>query len=259
MIEHGTSHSVEYDKLPILSNDTSETVRRARGERLTRRHAMQKLMLGIGTALSVPVLAGAHPIHRHLANLATMEEADEKAAAAEWKPEFLDPTHNQTLVAIAERIVPGSTQTQVNRIIDLLLSVDTAANQKSFVASLAALDQQADHQYRKSFAGLSSQQQDQVLTACANGKESSSRTTSADPDEPEPEKIPVTLRDHFENLKGWIAGAYYSTEIGMRALGWTEDFYFEELPVCTHAGGHASDTTSEVDTSTTTATPADEI
>jgi hypothetical protein len=212
----------------------------------------------MGAALSVPAMAAAHPVHRHLANLGTMEEADEKAASAEWKPEFLDPTHNQTLVAIAERILPGSTQTQVNRIIDLLLSVDTAANQKSFVASLTALDQQADHQYRKSFSGLSHQQQDQVLTTCANGKESPSKTTSADPDEPEPEKIPVTLRDHFENLKGWIVGAYYSTEIGMRELGWTEDFYFEELPVCTHPGEHASDTTSEVDTPTTTATPADE-
>jgi Gluconate 2-dehydrogenase subunit 3 len=211
----------------------------------------------MGAAVSVPALAAAHPVHRHLANLATMEQADEKAAA-QWKPEFLDPTHSQTLVAIAERIVPGSTQTQINRIIDLLLSVDTAANQKRFVASLTALDQQADHQYRKSFSGLSHQQQDQVLTTCANGKESPSKTTSADPDEPEPEKIPVTLRDHFENLKGWIVGAYYSTETGMRELGWTEDFYFEELPVCTHPGEHASDTTSEVDTSTTSATPADE-
>jgi hypothetical protein len=212
----------------------------------------------MGAAVSVPALVAAHPVHRHLANIATMEQADEKAAAAQWKPEFLDPTRNQTLVAIAERIVPGSTETQVNRIIDLLLSVDTPANQKSFVASLTALDQQADHQYRKSFSGLSQQQQDQVLTTCANGKESPSKETSADPDEPEPEKIPVTLRDHFENLKGWIAGAYYSTEIGMRELGWTEDFYFEELPVCTHAGEHASDTTSEADTSTTTATPADQ-
>jgi Gluconate 2-dehydrogenase subunit 3 len=212
----------------------------------------------MGAAVSVPALVAAHPVHRHLANIATMEQADEKAAAAQWKPEFLDPTRNQTLVAIAERIVPGSTETQVNRIIDLLLSVDTPANQKSFVASLTALDQQADHQYRKSFSGLSQQQQDQVLTTCANGKESPSKETAADPDEPEPEKIPVTLRDHFENLKGWIAGAYYSTEIGMRELGWTEDFYFEELPVCTHAGEHASDTTSEADTSTTTATPADQ-
>jgi gluconate 2-dehydrogenase subunit 3-like protein len=209
----------------------------------------------MGAAVSVPALAAAHPVHRHLANLAALEEADEKAASAEWKPEFLDPTHNQTLVAIAERVVPGSMQIQVNRIIDLLLSVDTAANQKNFVASITALDQQADHQYRKPFSGLSHQQQDQVLTICANGKESPSKTTSADPDEPEPEKIPVTLRDHFENLKGWIVGAYYSTEIGMRELGWTEDFYFEELPVCTHPGEHASDTTSEVDTPTTSGTP----
>ena len=29
------------------------------------------------------------------------------------------------------------------------------------------------------------------------------------------------MRSHFQNLKDWIAGAYYSSEQGMRELGWT--------------------------------------
>jgi hypothetical protein len=29
----------------------------------------------------------------------------------------------------------------------------------------------------------------------------------------------ATIREHFEHLKSWIAGAYYSSEIGMRELG----------------------------------------
>ena len=29
------------------------------------------------------------------------------------------------------------------------------------------------------------------------------------------------MRGHFQNLKDWIAGAYYSSETGMRELGWT--------------------------------------
>jgi len=33
-------------------------------------------------------------------------------------------------------------------------------------------------------------------------------------------------------------GAYYATEQGMRELGWTEDFYFEELPACQHEAEH---------------------
>jgi len=48
----------------------------------------------------------------------------------------------------------------------------------------------------------------------------------------------VTIRDHFENLKGWIVGAYYSSEPGMRELGWTDNMFFPALPGCDHSDGH---------------------
>jgi hypothetical protein len=47
------------------------------------------------------------------------------------------------------------------------------------------------------------------------------------------------LRDHFELLKGWISGAYYSSEIGMRELGWTGQVMFAEFPGCPHPEKHA--------------------
>jgi hypothetical protein len=47
-----------------------------------------------------------------------------------------------------------------------------------------------------------------------------------------------SIRDHFENLRGWISGAYYSSEQGMKELGWTGEMFFEKLPGCEHAGGH---------------------
>jgi hypothetical protein len=47
-----------------------------------------------------------------------------------------------------------------------------------------------------------------------------------------------SLRGHFENLKQWIAGAYYSSEPGMRELGWTGNVFHAELPGCTHPDGH---------------------
>src|SRR6266567_345778 len=46
------------------------------------------------------------------------------------------------------------------------------------------------------------------------------------------------LYDHFENLKGWISGAYYSTEAGMRELGWNGEYVFESFPGCEHPDGH---------------------
>ena len=46
------------------------------------------------------------------------------------------------------------------------------------------------------------------------------------------------LRGHFQNLKDWIAGAYYSSETGMRELGWDGNVVHAQLPGCTHPGGH---------------------
>ena len=51
-------------------------------------------------------------------------------------------------------------------------------------------------------------------------------------------KRPPTTRDRFDELKGWIAGAYYSSEIGMRELGWTGQVFFASFPGCEHPGGH---------------------
>jgi hypothetical protein len=226
-------------KLAIVPESPARSVAAAEKRGLSRRQALQKMLAGIGVAMAAPVVA-AHPIHRHLANLATMAQADAKAALAKWSPVFLDAAQNQTLVAIAERIVPGSTQAQVNRVIDLLLTVDTVSNRENFVSSLSALDREAQQKYGKQFSVLAPNQQDEVLAACASGQESHAASVSDDPDELGPEKVPLTTRDHFENLKGWIAGTYYATEVGMRELGWTEDFYFDELPACQHEGEHAS-------------------
>lgn len=41
-----------------------------------------------------------------------------------------------------------------------------------------------------------------------------------------------------QNLKGWISGAYYSYEAGMRELGWTADYAFAAFPGCAHPEGH---------------------
>jgi len=35
-------------------------------------------------------------------------------------------------------------------------------------------------------------------------------------------------------LKEWIVGAYYSSEQGMKELGWDGNFAFEKYPTCEH-------------------------
>jgi hypothetical protein len=199
----------------------------ARG--LSRRQIMQRLL---GTAGTVLVLGQ------------TMEAAYSQTAAADWQPVFLDSHQNETLIALAEQILPNSTQAQVNRFIDTLISVDTQENQKKFLASLGAFDHEGITRYKQPFKELSEDQQNGILTAASTAKPSEPgqggrrrrRPTVATPGGEEPV---LTLRDHFENIKGWVSGAFYSSEFGMKELGWTGQVAWESLPGCPHPDGHA--------------------
>ena len=84
----------------------------------------------------------------------------------------MDPHQNETVVALAERIVPNSTQAQVNRFIDTLLSVDTEENRKKFVAALGEFDHEAISRYNHPFKALSEEQQNAILTAASTAEAS---------------------------------------------------------------------------------------
>jgi hypothetical protein len=201
----------------------------ARG-RLTRREVMRRLLAGVGTGAAWPLVASSHPIYAHLTAGAAFEET-EWLGVTDWKPVFLNSQQDQALVALAEAIVPASKKAHVNRFIDLLLSVDNEKNQKGFIDALAAFEAESGRRFGKRLTALDGAQVDEILTDAAaqpakmdssggDGKESSG------------------LRGHFENLKGWISGAYYSSEAGMRELGWTGEYVFATFPGCEHPEGH---------------------
>ena len=189
---------------------------------MPRRAALQTLLSGIGAGLALPSSASAqHPIHTHLADAGLLETAQQKASAAAYAPEFLDKHQAQTLEVLAETIVPGSTAAKVAPFIDQLLAVESAANQRAFLGSLGAFDMAAIKKHGKAWSAITPPEQDAILNEASTGD----AKTSA-------------LRGHFENLKQWIAGAYYSSEPGMRELGWTGNVFHAELPGCNHSGGH---------------------
>ena len=211
---------------------------------LNRRELVQRLLGGAGAGFVFPAVATSHPIHNHLASPSTLDQADAKSAAADWAPEFLDSHQSETLTVLAERIVPGSTKAQSNRFIDLLLTVDTQENQKKFLASLGAFEAEAINRFGKPFKDLTEDQQNQILTVASTEKPSRPEGSSdwswfAVPSKEPSEQARVTIRDHFENIKGWVSGAYYSSEVGMRELGWTGDVYFDSFPGCQHPDGHS--------------------
>ena len=198
---------------------------------LTRREMVRRLVAGAAAGAGWPLVAASHPIHELLRNDAVLDEA-EKLGAADWKPLFLNAQQSESLTAIAESVVPGSAKAQVNRFIDLLLSVDTENHKTEFAAAIAAFDGEARKRFAESFPALDESQKNELLrdASAAPAKKNSEGTDAG-------KKI-AGLHEHFENLKGWVSVAYYSSEIGMKELGWTADRVFASFPGCEHPEGH---------------------
>lgn len=199
--------------------------------RFPRRMVVQVLLARAGAGAAWPLVANSHPIYGLLSGRAVLDEV-EKLGAADWKPAFLSSQQNETLTAIAESAVPGSTKALVSRFIDLLLSMDKPENQHKFLESLTALDTEALKRFGKRFPALDEEQKNALLSDVSI-KAESPKTLEADAGKKQP-----SLYGHFENLKGLVSGAYYSSEVGMRELGWTGDYVFERFRGCPHPEGY---------------------
>jgi hypothetical protein len=201
-----------------------------------RRAMLQTLLGGVGAGLALPGVAPAqHPVQHHVGT-ATAAAAQKKAAAAVYKPVFLDAHQLKTLTSLSEAIVPGSTEAKVARFLDTLLEVESAKNQKAFLSALGAFDMLAIEKNNKPWIALTATEQDALLqTASTAAPGMRSEWPGAAP----VAAGTITIGDHFNTLKGWIAGAYFSSEKGARELGWTENVFHAELPGCTHPDGHS--------------------
>jgi gluconate 2-dehydrogenase subunit 3-like protein len=223
----------ERTELPVVS---------ATPKTLGRREVLQGLMGVAGAGLALPAIAADHPVREHLAHHDRVAAADVRASVPGAKPVFLDAHQMETLVSLAERIVPGSTRAKVAPFVDQLLAVDTADNQRRFLSALGWIDAEAAGRYDHPWKALTVSQQTELLTAISTAEPAEPphfwvRGEAVIVPPPLP-KRPPTARDRFDELKGWIAGAYYSSEIGMRELGWTGQTFFASFPGCEHPDGH---------------------
>jgi hypothetical protein len=194
---------------------------------IARRTMLQTLLGGVGAGLALPSIVEAqHPVHAHLSSAGAVEQAQKKAAVAAYKPAFLDAHQMKTLEVLSEAIVPGSTTAKVAPFLDQLLAVESAQTQRGFISALGAFDMAAIDKHGKAWKAISAAEQDALLQAASTADSGRAGGTT-------------TLGDHFQTLKGWISGAYYSSEPGMKELGWTGNVFHAELPGCSHPGGHA--------------------
>ena len=129
-----------------------------------------------------------------------------------WKPSFFDPEQNDTIVALGERIIPGSTEALCNRVIDSVLAIDSKRNKAQMLEAIGAFNNEAQKRYGQAFRGLSLQQQDEILSAAS-----------------QPE---AALQDRFALVKEWMADAYWSSAQGLRELGSTGRMAWETFPGC---------------------------
>src|ERR1700677_1633568 len=141
---------------------------------LSRREVARRL-LGVTAAWS---LGGLHPAWGHLLNEPLLAHADTDLASANWKPLFLQPGQNEALQSFSEATVPGSTNAFVSRFIDLLLSVETPAHQEKFLASLSAIQAEANQQFGIALQKLSASQLNSVLTVVSASPEDSATRES---------------------------------------------------------------------------------
>ena len=215
---------IERGHFEIVSNG-SQTVVQSDTGKISRRDAARVLFAATASSFVLPALALDHAVLHRIADAALSDSAEAALVFADWRPRVLTARQEESLRAIAEVMLPGSTKALVSRFIDLLLSVDTEVAQKQFIGSVAAIEEESSAKFSKSFATLSRHEQQSVLA-----------TISAAPRSGDPNS---RMREHFEVLKEWIVPAYYSSEIGMRELGWTPDRVFPTYPTCAHAESHS--------------------
>jgi Gluconate 2-dehydrogenase subunit 3 len=165
-------------------------------------------------------------------------DASQDLAAPGWKPMFLDEHQNETLIALSDLIIPatdtpGAKAALANRYIDLVLAAEKPDAQAAFLNSLGYLDGESMRRYKTAFRYLPHEQQDDLLHSMAYPRAGSGWTGEAATADPG--------HTHFEYLKQRIAGAYYSSEIGQRELGWDGAFAHGPYKGCEHSQGAEGD------------------
>jgi hypothetical protein len=142
-----------------------------------------------------------------------------------WKPAVLNAHQNDTLIALSDLIIPetdtpGARSANVNRYIDLFLSVTPADQAEHLIGGLGWLDGYANQKYGHAFTSCSKDAQIAMLETLDANKEPGLETG----------------HQFFETIKGITTRFYYNTAIGFRELN--KGGRVPSTFGCTH-GGHA--------------------
>jgi hypothetical protein len=212
---------------------------------MDRRRALRRLLTGAGAGLALPGVARGHPLAEHVHHAGRIEEAQARASDPERAPEFLEDWAFGMLETLAERILPGSRGAGCSLFIDRLLAVGAQEDRQAFLSALGAVDAAARERHGAPWSALSEEQRTELLTVASTASPGREETAWT-PGTPVSEHLartgsadgPLTLRDQFDLLKGWVVGAYYTSEVGLGELGYEGPIFADSFPGCPHPEGH---------------------
>ena len=177
-----------------------------------RRAVLQSLASGVGVAaLASP--AAAH-VHQAATPAAAKPATPAARAAAAPALAFLDKHAFETLTALAEQIVPGARAAKVPEFLDRLLAVESQQTQKRVVSALGAFEREARQAHGRTWKALSAADANALLT----------KISTAPADE--------AIRGAFETIKSAVAETYFSSQAGMKELGWKGGVMFATPAGC---------------------------
>jgi gluconate 2-dehydrogenase gamma chain len=147
-----------------------------------RRAFLVGTAIGAGAAASVALvpdaLAKDHPQHHAAADTTAPAPTADHAmhAMSGGQGAFFNDEDTRTITALTERLLPGApgkpgaTDAGVTNYIDLALSGPYQYQQYFYRCGLAQLDAHCKQAYGKAFRSLAPEQQDETITALAQGK-----------------------------------------------------------------------------------------
>ena len=166
---------------------------------MNRRDLIRTALVGSGAAVATQ--AAPHVVHIAAAPAAAT------GATEAWTPLLFDAHQNETVIALAELIIPetdtpGAEAAKVNEYIDLMLHDVEKDRGHAFIRALGWLDGLAIDQHNAPFVKLSEARQVAILKSL-DGSEDSNLKTGA---------------EFFARLKRLTIEGYYTSKIGIDEL-----------------------------------------
>lgn len=186
---------------------------------VSRRDVLKTLAMGAAatSVLRVVPLQAAEYAHHMI--------AAEKAAAKSYTPKFFPAHQYKTLQALCQSIIPpdadsgGAVEAGAPEFIDLLTS-ENKEYQLTLGGGLMWLDETCSDRYGKAYLDCSAKQQDEILDKIAYR-----RNALAD----------ASLSQgvaFFSFLRNMTADGFFTSEIGIKYLGYIGSAFLKEFPGC---------------------------